>query len=119
MPETIGRDGPSHMPNDNACDDEPDDELDLHAEERYEGVNRVQDIRDGLIAVSPIAIDGMNGIRIRLSPAGRRHVERSGPVDSLIVGTAYASPEPPWKEYDPTGYDHGALSGQGNQYEAS
>src|SRR3546814_11056768 len=48
MPETIGRDGPSHMPNDNACDDEPDDELDLHAEERFEGVNRVQDIRDGL-----------------------------------------------------------------------
>src|SRR3546814_17429630 len=93
MPETIGRDGPSHMPNDNACDDEPDDELALHAEERFEGVNRVQDIRDGLISVSPIAIDGMNGLRIRLSPAGRRHVERSGPSERLTCCTGSASPE--------------------------
>src|SRR3546814_12783166 len=42
MPEPIGRDGPSHMPHDNACDAEPDDELDLHAEARIEGGNQVQ-----------------------------------------------------------------------------
>src|SRR3546814_9501962 len=75
-------------------------------------------LREGLIAVAAMAIAGLNGIRSRVSPAGRRHVERSGPVDSLIVGTAYASLEARVKEYAPTDYDLGDFSVQVSDAEA-